>query len=256
MDHLPDPTKTRAAKCEKHGAYESRNIIARIWSQCPACTEEERAAKTALEALEARRHAEALERKRLGRAAVPERFHGRSFDTFIADTPEKRRCLSIVRDYSDNFPANLRKGLGLILSGLPGTGKSHLAGAVLQAQMASHEVLYVTCMDVIRMVRETWRRDSEKSERAVLSYLAGLDLLVIDEMGMQYGTEGEQTILFDVLDGRYRSLKPVILLTNQNAEGMKAYVGERTFDRLRESCRWLQFDWDSYRPKARKELTA
>ncbi len=252
MEHLPDDTFTLPMTCEKHGAFESRRIIGKILSRCPKCESERRVAEQAKEAEEARRHTEALRAKRLGRAAVPERFQGRSFDTFIADTPEKMRCLSVVRDYCENFDGNARKGSGLILSGMPGTGKSHLAGAVLQAHLEK-DVLYATCLDLIRMVRETWRKDSSQSERQVLSYLSGLDLLVIDEMGVQYGTDGEQTILFDVLDGRYRSMKPVILLTNQNAEGLKAFVGERTFDRLRETCRWVQFDWGSYRPQARKD---
>ena len=64
---------------------------------------------------------------------------------------------------------------------------------------------------------------------------------------------GEQTILFDVLDRRYRDMMPTILLTNQDKKGFKEFIGERTFDRLVETARWVPFDWPSYRPTARKE---
>jgi DNA replication protein DnaC len=111
----------------------------------------------------------------------------------------------------------------------------------------------MTCMDVIRSIRGTWRKDSDKSESQVLGYLERLDLLVIDEIGMQYGTDGEQTIIFDVLDRRYRELRPLVLLTNQGREGFKDYVGERTYDRLRETSRWVAFDWPSYRSQARRD---
>lgn len=80
-----------------------------------------------------------------------------------------------------------------------------------------------------------------------------MSLLVIDEVGVQYGTEGEQTILFDVLDLRYRGMLPTILMTNQDLSGMKGFLGERTWDRVRETCRWVPFDWESYRPVARNE---
>ena len=70
---------------------------------------------------------------------------------------------------------------------------------------------------------------------------------------MQYGTDGEQTIVFDVLDRRYREVRPTLILTNQDKAGLKAFVGERTFDRLVETCRWVPFDWPSYRPQARRE---
>ena len=83
----------------------------------------------------------------------------------------------------------------------PGNGKTHLAAAILQAVLTP-EVRYTTALDLVRAVRDTWRRDSDRSELQLLSYLERLDLLVIDEIGMQYGTDGEQTILFDVLDRR------------------------------------------------------
>jgi DNA replication protein DnaC len=247
---LPDLTP-RDATCDTHGPYQSRNIIGKVWSRCPEC-ERIRSEKLAAEkADEDRRHREARARKLLGRAAIPERFVGRGFDSFTADTDDKRRALTVLRDYSERFDEYARKGQGLILFGLPGTGKSHLAGAVLQAHI-DRDVLYATCLDLIRMVRETWRKDAERSERQVLASLVALDLLVIDEMGVQYGTDGEQTILFDVLDGRYREMRPTILLTNQDSEGLKGYLGERTFDRLRETCRFVPFQWASFRPMARK----
>ena len=59
---------------------------------------------------------------------------------------------------------------------------------------------------------------------------------------MQYGTDGEQTILFDVQDRRYRERMPTILLTNQDKDGFKGFVGERSFDWLIESCQWIPCD--------------
>lgn len=256
MDRLPDiAAKTMTKDCPTHGAFESRNIIRSVWTRCPQCEAIRQETQEREEAEARRRQAEARRAKLLGRAAIPERFIGRTFETFIADSEAKRAASTVVRDYSENFDERSRKGMGLILSGKPGTGKSHLAAAVLQEHI-DKDVLYATCLDLIRMVRETWRKDSERSERQVLQFLGNLDLLVIDEMGVQYGTDGEQTVMFDILDARYRNMKPTIFLTNQDAEGLKAYLGERTFDRLRETCKLVAFEWESYRPTARKEIGA
>ena len=46
--------------------------------------------------------------------------------------------------------------------------------------------------------------------------------------------------------------KPTIILTNQDVKGLQEYIEERTFDRLREVSRLVTFDWESYRPVARK----
>lgn len=253
MDRLPDASaETRDALCPEHGAFESRNIIGRVWSKCPTCAEIEAENRRVAEDRAARERAEARHRSMIEAACIPARFVGKNFDNFVADTPQKRHALTVARDFAEQFAEHSRKGSGLILSGLPGTGKSHLAGAVLQ-ELLPRDVRYMTCLDLIRAIRETWRKDSERTEGQVLRYLERLDLLVVDEVGVQYGTDGEQTVLFEVLDRRYREVKPTILLTNQDKAGFKGFVGERTFDRLAETCRWVPFDWASYRPQARKE---
>lgn len=245
--------QTRPSSCEKHGAFTSTNLFRNVWSQCRACAEETRKADE--EASEQARITLERERlqQRIGRSAIPKRFIGRGFENFTVRNDGQGKALQIVREYAEQFDAHMKTGHGLVLSGKPGTGKSHLAAAVMQSILANHSVLYVTCLDVIRMVRETWRRDSDESERDVLQRLGRMALLVIDEVGVQYGTDGEQTILFDVLDLRYRDMLPTIIMTNQDLAGAKTFLGERTWDRVRETCRWVPFDWESYRPQARSE---
>lgn len=259
MDRSPDqmkpaglPVAEKPAECPTHGPYTSRCIMRSIWSRCPECSSDDAEA----EGIEARRRAEheaeAAHLAAVESARIPARFVGRNFENFIATTSPQRHALTVARDFAESFPGHARRGSGLIFAGMPGTGKSHIAAAVLQTVL-SRDVRYLTCMDLIRVVRDTWRRDSERSETQVLAYLEKLDLLVIDEVGAQYGTEGEQTILFDVLDRRYREVKPTILITNQDREGFGKFIGERTFDRLKETCRWVPFDWPSHRPTVRRE---
>jgi DNA replication protein DnaC len=255
MDHLPDPAAIRTAVCPEHGEFESRNIIGRVWSKCVEC---EAVARQAREEVEAKQAQAAMERRhaeRLHFARIPARFVGRTFDTFKAETEAQKHAQAVARDFAEQFADNHKHGRGLIFSGLPGTGKSHLAAAILQT-MLKRDVCYVTCLDMIREVRGAWRKDSDRSELEVLGTLGGIDLLVIDEVGVQYGTEGEQTIIFDVLDRRYRDVLPTVILTNQDKAGFKAFIGERTFDRLTETCRWVPFDWSSYRAQARKDDNA
>ena len=255
MDRLSDsfaakePPRTK--NCTSHGDFESVNIVRGVWSRCPECEKFMRERQEAKEAEERRIRSERNHRAMLADSQIPARFIGSTFDTFVADTNPKRHALTIARDYAENFAENSKRGAVLVFAGKPGTGKSHLAGAILQSVLSS-DVRYVTCMDLIRSIRETWRKDSERSESQVLRYFEQLDLLVIDEVGMQYGTEGEQTILFDVMDRRYREVKPMVLLTNQNRDGFKSFVGDRIYDRLVETCRWVPFDWESYRGTARK----
>lgn len=268
MDHLskglrlnvqlgPQGLGNRQVQCDKHGPYTSTGVRyfggRDVWSKCNKCAQDQaaREAELAVEAakLRDRRRIEAM----VGTSCIPERFIGRDFDSFVASTPEQKAALDVVRSYAEDFPANRKRGRGLVLTGQPGTGKSHLAASILQHIIPRYTGLYLTMLELVRTIRGTWRKDSEISEAQALANLSLPDLLVIDEIGVQYGTEGEQTILFDVLDRRYREVKPTILLTNENAAGLKTFIGERGYDRLVEVSRAVLFDWKSYRPAARKE---
>lgn len=254
--HTKETLGTKTVTCEKHGAYESSGVrylgTREVWSPCPDCVEDALSAERQAQAKEeADRRTRKIESMIEG-AAIPARFIGRTFETFNASTSAQADALKVVKAYADDFKTHRTKGSGLILSGLPGTGKSHLAAATLQAIFPEHDGLYTTCMSFIRNIRCSWRRDSAVSERDVLETYRYVDLLVLDEIGVQYGTDGEQTILFDLLDGRYRDMMPTILITNQDKQGFKSYIGDRVFDRLVETSRWVPFDWPSYRPEARR----
>lgn len=243
--------------CARHGEYMANGTRLKsrdVWSTCPGCAAD-RKAKEEAERIREQALREANTRLyHLQQAAIPQRFIERTLDTFKATTPEQQHAFRIATDFASNFEFHYKKGSWLVFSGLPGTGKSHLAAGILQAIMPAYLGKYFTCMEVIQYIRSTWRKESEASEVDVLSEFASLPLLVIDEIGMQYGTESEQNHLFDVLDRRYRDMMPTILLTNQNKEGFRQYVGDRIYDRMTECARWVPFAWDSYRPTARREI--
>lgn len=244
---------TRPAECDKHGAYEESGFklpLGRgepIWTGCAQCNNDRAAQEDAKKRERDEEDRQRRIEQRLSASGIPLRFRDRTFDNFIAETDKQRYALQVARDFAENFAEHSDKGTTVVFSGSPGTGKSHLALAAAMVVMKTGTALYLNAMDLVRMVRDTWRRDSELTEISVLSDLAAVSLLIIDEIGVQYGTDGEQVILFDVLNRRYRDLMPSILLTNLGKAGMKEFLGERSFDRLREGGIWVAFDWQSHR---------
>lgn len=245
----------RTQNCPVHGEYTEKGmrfdlggIRQELWQGCARCATEARLEdERRRQQLEAAREAQVIEAQ-FGTACIPTRFRGVGFDSYEATTPEQVRVLDTVRGYANGLPND---GACLILAGGCGTGKTHLALAAAQQHMkAGGTALYVTVLDLVRMLRDTWRKDSGDSESQVLNRLSRVGLLVIDEVGVQYGTGAEQLALTTVIDRRYREQMPMILLTNMEPAAFAEAVGERSADRLREVGRWLPFRWESYRRRA------
>ena len=243
----------RDALCDVHGRYSENGIIFGDhpikWTGCGACKEASKLEVEAKSKIREQIKAQELIEYRLNKAGIPIRFRDRTLDNYIADTPAKKTSLTIARDFSENFDENHKSGMTLIFSGKAGTGKSHLAIAIAQSVMPKYTAMYINALDAIRMIRDTWRKGSEKSELDVLDMFGSVGLLVIDEVGVQYGTENEQMLMFDIVNRRYRDSMPMILLTNLGHAGFSDYMTERSFDRLRENGKWVSFEWESFRAR-------
>lgn len=247
---------TRTETCEKHGEYTSRCYIGKMWSKCPVCVEE-------ITAEDRRKEAEELNAKRLeawqrkiGGSGIPERFHDRTLQTFVPETPEQEKALAFCKQYASNFAEVVSKGSSALFVGKPGTGKTHLAcGVALQIMQEQNRTVYfTTVMRAIRRVKECWNKANVETESQAVAALAYPDLLILDEVGVQFGSEFERNILFDILNERYEKRKPTILMSNLPREQVITYLGERVMDRLREDGgRLIVFDWDSYRKKLREQ---
>jgi DNA replication protein DnaC len=232
---LPD-RHPQYRECARHGRYpismvDEQDVIRYMSPVCPVCA------------------AEQASRRLMESAAIPKRYIDCGFDNYVVDVPGQQTALNVCRDYADHFEEHARKGSCLILCGNPGTGKNHLASAIAQVVLAKgHSVLHVTAYDIIARIRQTWQRGANNmAELEVIREFAEAGLLIIDEVGKTFGSDGERVHLFEVVDHRYRDLKPTLILSNESIEGVEKYLGPAAFDRLCQNGGLLLFDWQSHR---------
>lgn len=246
------------ANCRTHGPYRARQCVvmegvAPLTEGCPTCREEYAVANERA-AIRAKQNLRSLKlRELLAVASIPKLFANASFDNYDAAGRGQAFALAICRRYAETWPEQVGKGGSLVLTGRPGTGKTHLACAIGHAVIAEYQAT-VACQNIssmLRMVKETYRRDSEKTERQAINELIGPDLLIMDELGAQIGTDHEKQLLFEIIDGRYREMRPTIIASNLNRDDLEVFLGERIMDRLNDCATVIAFDWASHRgPRA------
>lgn len=239
--------------CEKHGKFTNYSMINGVWSGCEKCMIEKDNAKRQAQFAE-----EEVERKarewqaRLGRAAIPERFADRTLCSYKPTSANAQAALQDCMDFAADFENVLKIGKSLILCGGVGTGKTHLAVGIGHSIIRQHkQPLFVSVGRAIRKIKETYGKDKEQTEDQAISSFIQPDLLILDEVGVQFGSETEKMYLFEIINGRYEKLKPTILISNLSLEDLKKFIGDRAMDRLREGGgKAIVFDWPSYRKNA------
>lgn len=249
VQRLEPAERTEPATCPKHGAYQARILTIMpdappIRLGCPACSAIAQAEREADEARRKREDAEHALRVRVGRIGIPARFADRTLESYVAASDEQRRVLAIATGMATTD----QPGRSLILCGKPGTGKTHLAVAIARRfAETGRTALFETVLSAIRRIKSTYHHASERTEVQAMADLLAPDLLILDEVGVQTGSEHEKMLVFEIINERYQQCRSTILISNLTREELTAYLGDRIIDRFREAGGVVAFDWDSWR---------
>ncbi|EKI21656.1 putative DNA replication protein DnaC [Escherichia coli TW15901] len=183
--------------------------------------------------------------KILNRSGIQPLHSKCSFANYQVQNDGQKYALSQAKSIADELMTGCTN---FVFSGKTSTGKNHLAAAMGNRLMAKgRSVIIVTVSDVMSVLHDSY--DNGKSGEKFLQELCSVDLLVLDEIGVQRETKNEQVVLHQIIDRRTASLCSVGMLTNLNHAAMSTLLGERIMDRMTmNGGRWVTFNWDSWRP--------
>lgn len=227
-------------QCAKHGERETLQFGSRP-PRCPACVEQE---------IEERRKAQDAERdewyrqQRIADAdeAVPPRYRAARLADFPSETVEK------VKAWVEKAKTD---PVSLMIFGPVGTGKTHLACCITRAViLANIGGRYVSQANYLREIRKTWDNDSSKSEESVFASFTTPRVLVLDDIGAARANDNDVLRLGELISERYDLLKPSVFVTNLTPADLKTYVGNRSYDRMRDNAEQLVLNGETKRKAA------
>lgn len=158
--------------------------------------------------------------ERLNSAGVGERFKKRNFKNFKI-TEENKKAYELTIKFIEAFKSK-KIEKGLLFKGNVGVGKTHLACAIIHEIIKDgYKVGYGNITDIIGRIYDTYAVDKKEKEAEILKELISYDLLVIDDLGKENGTENSTRILYNLINRLYEECKPVIITTNLSAKELE-----------------------------------
>ena len=155
--------------------------------------------------------------------------------TFDKDDGSNPKIMAIAKRYVDKFEDMKEDHKGLLLFGNVGVGKTYASACIANALIEKGYPCMVT--NFPRLINTLDGMREHKQE--YLDSLNDYDLLVIDDLASERGTEYMQEFVMQIIDARSRSGLPIIVTTNLTSQELKNpsdMQKQRIYSRLLGMC--------------------
>lgn len=215
----------------------------------PCRCEQERLDREAAEQ-EARRHRQAVADLK-SKGFTDPAMRGWTFANDNGKCPQMKHA----HFYVEHWDTMQEENIGYLLWGGVGTGKSYFAGCIANALMEQEVAVRMTNFALILNDLTA----SFEGRNEYISRLCRAPLLILDDFGMERGTEYGLEQVYNVIDSRYRSRRPLIVTTNlslQDLQHPQDTAHARIYDRLLEMCAPIRFSGENFRKATAQDKLA
>lgn len=173
---------------------------------------------------------------------------------------DNEKIYEIGIQYCKNWEIVKKNNRWLLIRGRAGNGKTYLSFAIAnELYKKGVTVLAISVGHILTMIQDSFNNHKSIGEIQILNTLNEAGLLILDDLGVESRTKWAYEKLYAIIDGRYRSKKPVIITTNLDESELRENLmtvdfktrlidkRERIYNRLAEVCTVLEVGGSSWR---------
>jgi len=129
----------------------------------------------------------------------------------------------------------VKEPFDIFLTGKPGTGKTHLAAAVLKQIIdnVTPQCYFMSVPVLIMEIGEAYRDDMGPSPGSIINRMSAFKVLVLDDLAAEKVTEHVKTVIYQIINARLERQRPTIITTNCGIGDIASNYNDRIASRLK-----------------------
>ncbi len=171
-----------------------------------------------------------------------------TFENSTSTNEKESAYINSFKKYCDNFEKAKENGVGLLLTGNAGNGKTFYSNCISNnLKEKGYSVLSFNLSGYLQEIRLGF----DEKEKDLIQAIRTVDLIIVDDVGSESISDWGREKTFNLFNEIYLNKKSCIITTNNNAkelgEHLKINGSNKILDRLLELCKPFKFDWESRR---------
>lgn len=179
------------------------------------------------------------------------KYNESTFDNIIIKNDTEKEYYKRFKNFCKNFEELKEKGIGILLQGSEGTGKTLYSYAISNELDKKYKVYRTPLSFYLDDIK------TDFDEKYYLNLVKEADLLIINDIGNESLKDWAMERVYNLLNTAYEEKISLIIDTNLDDQQLENFLNIRgsskLMSRLKAKCKKFVFDWEDRRVNENKE---